>query len=70
VGMRDPATRPNGKLLETLKQHALKLKAKDDALAIKDDIIKQLEHKNETIMANSIDRTHGPRNRMIINRIS
>ena len=47
--MRDPATRPNGKLLETLKQHALKLKAKDDALAIKDDIIKQLEQKNKDL---------------------
>jgi len=37
--MRDPATLPNEQLLEMLK-------AKDDELAAKDDIIKQLEEKN------------------------
>jgi transposase len=47
--MQDPATFPNDKLLELFRQQAVSLDESQIQLATKDDIIKQLEQKNETL---------------------
>ena len=47
--MRDPATLPNSQLLEMFKQQRLLLEQQESELAAKDDIIKQLEEKNDDL---------------------